>query len=338
MKLWTRLQTWINDRWPVSGVVRWILEEEIPGGSRFAYVFGSVGLVLFLLLVLTGVLELFYYVPTTDHAYDSLMYLRLQVPFGWLVHGLHYWGAQAFAVVVGLHMARVFLWGAYKSPREVTWLTGVLLVLLVAVMTFTGPLLAWDQLGFWAAEVGTSIVGTVPWIGDFLQRFVRGGETMGQETLSRFFIFHVAILPGLLLGVILLHLVAFRQAGSAGPWDPEKRRTTGRFWPDQVYKDTVVTSFMVVLLVGLSAFWRAPITGPADPFGKIDRTEARLEFPVSLSGPQAIQGPLGTGGHRGAACAVGFDPVSSAILRPHARKESSSAAGRPGGAQPLLCL
>ena len=289
--MWTRLRTWINDRWPVSAVVRWIREEEIPGGSRFAYVFGSVSLVLFLLLVITGVLEIFYYVPTVDHAYDSVMYLRLQVPFGWLVHGLHYWCAQAFAVVVGLHMARVFLWGAYKSPREVTWLTGVLLLLLVAVMTFMGPLLAWDQLGFWAAEVGTSIVGTVPWIGDFLQRFVRGGETMGQETLSRFFVLHVAILPGLLLGVILLHLVAFRQSGSVGPWDPEQRRTTGRFWPDQVYKDILVTSFVVVILVGLCAFWRAPITGPADPLGRSIEPKPVWNFLFLYQALKLFKGP-----------------------------------------------
>ena len=118
----------------------------------------------------------------------------------------------------------------------------------MAAIAFTGPLLAWDQLGYWAAEVGTSIAGTVPWIGDFLQRFTRGGETMGQQTLSRFFVFHVAILPALLFGFIVIHLAAFRQFGSAGSWDPEKRKQIGKFWPDQVYKDILVTSLVIIVL------------------------------------------------------------------------------------------
>ncbi|OHB67303.1 MAG: hypothetical protein A2Y77_11995 [Planctomycetes bacterium RBG_13_62_9] len=266
--MWAPVKTWINDRLPVSAVVRWGLEEDIPGGSSFAYVFGSVNLILFLLLAVTGVLQLFYYVPTTDHAYESVMYLRLQVPFGWLIHGLHYWCAQAFVVMVGVHMAQVFIWGAYKNPRQVTWITGVLLLLLVAAMAFAGPLLAWDQLGYWAAEVGTSIAGTVPWIGAFLQRFTRGGETMGQQTLSRFFILHVVILPALFFAFIVIHLAAFRQSGSAGPWEAEKRKQAGRFWPDQAYRDILIASLVIIILAGLCVFWRAPITGVADPLGR----------------------------------------------------------------------
>jgi quinol-cytochrome oxidoreductase complex cytochrome b subunit len=117
---------------------------------------------LFAVLVVTGVWQLLYYVPTVDHAYDSVMYLRLQVPLGWLVHGLHYWAAQAFIVVMGLHMARVFIWAAYKKPRELTWVLGVVLLLLGASFIFTGAILPWDTMGYWAGEVGTSMAGTVP--------------------------------------------------------------------------------------------------------------------------------------------------------------------------------
>ncbi|MCL5281219.1 MAG: cytochrome b N-terminal domain-containing protein [Planctomycetes bacterium] len=293
------VKTWIDDRLPLRAAVRWGLEEDIPGGASYAYVFGSANLFLFLLLAVTGVLQLFYYVPTTDHAYESVMYLRLQVPFGWLVHGLHYWCAQAFVVVVGLHAARVFLWGAYKNPRELTWLMGVLLLLLVAAMAFTGPLLAWDQLGYWAAEVGTSIAGTVPWIGDFLERFVRGGETMGQGTLSRFFIFHVAIVPAVLFAFIVLHLAAFRQFGGAGPWNPEARRHVGKFWPDQVYKDVLITSLAFIILVGFCVFWRAPITGVADPLGRSLTPKPAWNFLFLYQALKSFQGPwevLGTVG------------------------------------------
>ncbi len=297
--MWVPVKTWINERLPLGPVIRWSLEEDIPGGASYAYVFGSANVILFLLLVVTGVLQLFYYVPTTDHAYESVMYLRLEVAFGWLMHGLHYWCAQAFGVFVGLHLAQVFIWGAYKNPRQMTWLTGVILLLLVAALAFTGPLLAWDQVGYWAAEVGTSIMGTVPWIGDFLQRFTRGGETMGQETLSRFFIFHVAILPALLVVFLVLHLAAFRQFGGAGSWDAEKQRRVGKFWPDQVYKDILVAALLIILLTDLCIFWRAPITGVADPLGRSLTPKPAWNFLFLYQTLKSFRGPwevLGTVG------------------------------------------
>ncbi len=290
--MWVPVKAWIDRRLPVSPILHWGLREDIPGGASYAYVFGAVNLVLFLLLVVTGVLQLFYYVPTTDHAYESVMYLRLQVPFGWLIHGLHYWCAQAFILMVGVHAAQVFVWGAYKTPREVTWITGVLLLLLVAAIAFTGPLLAWDQLGYWAAEVGTSIAGTVPWIGDFLQRFARGGETMGQQTVSRFFIFHVAIVPAVLFGFIIIHLAAFRQFGSVGSWNPEKHeRIIGKFWPDQVYMDILVASLVIIVVAGLCVFWRAPITGVADPLGRSLTPKPAWNFLFLYQALKSFKGP-----------------------------------------------
>ena len=297
--MWVPVKTWINERLPIGPVVRWGLEEDIPGGASYAYVFGSANVILFLLLAATGVLQLFYYVPTTDHAYESVMYLRLQVAFGWLVHGLHYWCAQAFVVCVGLHLAQVFLWGAYKNPRQVTWLTGVILLLVVSALAFTGPLLAWDQLGYWAAEVGTSIMSTVPLLGDFLQRFVRGGETMGQQTLSRFFLFHVAILPTLLVGFLVLHLAAFRQFGGAGSWDAERQRRVGRFWPDQVYKDILIAVLVILALIGLCVYQRAPITGVADPLGRSLTPKPSWNFLFLYQALKSFKGPwevLGTVG------------------------------------------
>jgi ubiquinol-cytochrome c reductase cytochrome b subunit len=260
----SRFINWFTYRWPFRAVIKWSLEEEIPGGDSFWYTFGATTLFVFVIQVVTGIWQLFYYVPTVDHAYQSVSYLRYQVPFGWLIHGLHYWGSNAFIVMVFIHLLRVFIWGAYKAPRQLTWLVGVILLFLVLALSFTGALLPWDELGYWAAEVGTSIAGTFPVVGFFIKEFMRGGAAMSQMTLSRFFIGHVAILPGILAGLIVFHVVAFRQFRSVGPWDQEKRKKIGYFWPRQVFKDLIVVSILFVLMVCLSAFWPAQVSGPAD--------------------------------------------------------------------------
>lgn len=263
--MFKRLIAWIDERWPLTGLMRLGLEEEIVGGANYAYTMGSALMFIFIIQVVTGVWQLFYYVPTTAMAYNSLNYLRTEVPFGWLIHGLHYWGANAMIVLIALHMCRVFIWGAYKKPRELTWLVGVVLFLLTMGLMFTGAALPWDELGYWASQVGTSIAGTVPFIGEFTKRLMRGGNAMGQLTLSRFFIVHVAILPALLTAAIGVHLVALRKFGESGPWDERKRGHSGQLWPDQIYMDTMVSMSLFILLVALSAFFPPPFTGPADP-------------------------------------------------------------------------
>ncbi len=260
-----RIVRWLDERFPFRTILREGLEEEIPGGPSYAYALGSATLFVFLLQIVTGVWQLFYYIPSVNHAYDSLNYLRTEVPFGWMIHNLHYWGANTMIVLVGLHIARVFLFGAYKSPRELTWIAGVLLLLLTAAMVFTGAPLPWDEPGYWAAEVGTSIAGTVPVVGAVVKRLLRGGDGMGPLALSRMFVLHVAILPAMLLGFLAVHLVAFRRFGSVGPWAESKRLRTGEFWPDQAYKDAVVATGLLILLVALCAFASPPVAGPADP-------------------------------------------------------------------------
>ena len=259
------ISRWINKRWPLDALIRIGLEEEMPGGASYAYVFGSSLALIFLLQITTGICQLFYYIPSTDHAYNSLNYLRTEVPFGWLIHGFHYWGATTMILLVGIHMCRVFIWGAYKHPRELTWLIGLTLLLVTSALSFTGPTLAWNEQGYWAAEVGTSIAGTIPFVGDLAKNLLRGGAEMGQLTLSRFFILHIAILPGILLTLITIHVTAFRRFGISGPWDEEKRRANGYFWPDQIFKDTLFFSFIFLLLIGLTVYFRPPFEGPADP-------------------------------------------------------------------------
>lgn len=261
----SKFTQWFNERLSLDGAMKAAFDEKIPGGASFFYTLGSATLFVFTLQVLTGVWQLFYYVPTVDHAYDSLAWLRLNVPFGWLIQGIHYWGANIMAILVALHMIRIFIWGAYKKPRELTWIIGLFLLIITALLIFTGAALPWDERGYWAAEVGTSMAGTVPLIGKWLEYFLRGGYSMGQLTLSRFYVFHVAIIPGLAFIFIAFHLMAFRKFGSAGPWKESKRKVFGDFWPDQIAIDLIVSGFILLLIIFLSAYSPAPFTGPADP-------------------------------------------------------------------------
>ena len=263
--MFPRLLNWIDERWPLTPFVRLALDEEMAGGSSWAYVFGSSALILFFLQVVTGIWQLFYYVPTLEQGYNSLNYLRTEVPFGWLVHGLHYWGANAMVVLVMLHLSQVFIWGAYKRPHELQWVTGVFLFFLTMIMSLTGGALPWDKRSYWLVEVASSAAGTVPLVGDLVKRLMLAGGVIGQLTLSRFFILHAAIASGILLTIALIHLVALRKAGNAGPWDEMKRRIKGPFWPDQVFKDGLVVSLIILALVGLTVYLPPPYAGMADP-------------------------------------------------------------------------
>ncbi|MGE5799154.1 MAG: cytochrome b N-terminal domain-containing protein [Syntrophaceae bacterium] len=263
--MFSRLLNWIDERWPLTPLVRLALDEEMAGGSGWAYVFGSSALILFFLQAVTGIWQLFYYVPTLEQGYNSLNYLRTEVPFGWLVHGLHYWGATAMVVLVMLHLSQVFIWGAYKRPHELQWITGVFLFFLTMAMSLTGGALPWDKRSYWLVEVASSTAGTVPIVGELSKRLMLGGGVIGQLTLSRFFILHAAIASGILLTIALIHLIALRKAGNAGPWDEVKRRIKGPFWPDQVFKDGLVASLIILALVGLAACLPPPYAGMADP-------------------------------------------------------------------------
>ncbi|MDD1713385.1 MAG: cytochrome b N-terminal domain-containing protein, partial [Methanoregulaceae archaeon] len=226
---------------------------------------GSAALIVFLLQIATGIWQLFYYVPTLTQSYNSLNYMRTEIPFGWLVHGLHYWGANAMVVLVILHLSQVFIWGAYKRPHELQWVTGVFLFFLTMTMSLTGGALPWDKRSYWLVEVASSTAGTIPLVGDLAKRLMLGGGVIGQLTISRFFILHAAIFSGMLLTLGLVHLVALRKAGNAGPWDERKRERKGPFWPDQVFKDGLVATAVIISLVGLSAYVPPPFAGMADP-------------------------------------------------------------------------
>ena len=287
-----KIKNWFKERIDIGGMIGSSMDEKIPGGVSFFYTLGSATLFIFVLQFVTGFWQLFYYVPTTQEAYNSLSYFRTQVSYGWLIQGIHYWGANILSIMIALHMIRVFIWGAYKKPRELTWLFGLGLLLLTTLLIFTGALLPWDERGYWAGEVGTSIAGTLPIFGLWLEKFLRGGVSMGQLTLSRFFALHTAIIPVITLIFIALHLMAFRRFGSVGPWKESKRKKIGDFWPNQIAIDLVVSSIIFLLIVYLSAFHGASFTGPADPSDSAFIAKPEWNFLFLYQLLKLFKGPL----------------------------------------------
>lgn len=262
----SNIYRWLDRRLRLQPLTQTLLEEPIPGGASWVYVFGSATLFLFGLQALTGMFLALYYVPSPDAAYDTVQYIQHEVSFGWFVRGLHHWGASAVMVAVGLHLLQVYLYGAYKPPREPMWIVGVVLLLLMMGFGFTGYLLPWDQNAYWATQVGTNMVASVPLVGDLLVRLLRGGASLGALTLSRFFALHVLFLPALIIGGIVLHLFMLRRVGPAGPWsDAQARQRREPFYPRQVFMDAVVTFVVFLLLCVLAFTIEFPLADRADP-------------------------------------------------------------------------
>jgi menaquinol-cytochrome c reductase cytochrome b subunit len=207
---------WMENRTGVVTFMEHFLYEPVPKRGAWLYTLGSAVLTTISFQFLTGILLLFYYVPSTDHAWDSINYIMTEAYFGWLIRGIHYWSANFLLVVIGLHMAQVFFSGGYKSPRELNWVVGVILLLLVIGLAFTGYLLRWDQDGFWASVVGMKIGSYSPFIGGSTIHFLLGGDVIGPATLSRFFAIHVWLLPAVLAPLIGVHLYLLRRHGVFG--------------------------------------------------------------------------------------------------------------------------
>jgi quinol-cytochrome oxidoreductase complex cytochrome b subunit len=200
-----KIGDWLDDRVSWKSVWKVIFLRKVPK-INWLYTLGSATLFLAINQAITGILLTIYYVPSPDQAYDSVQYITTQVPAGWLIRGLHHWGASAMMLVTVLHMLRVIIHGAYKYPREVTWFSGVGLLLLVIGFGFTGYLLPWDQKAYWATAVGTRIAEVTPLVGEWILKVMRGGEELTAVTLARFFGAHVWFLPAALMLLIGIHL------------------------------------------------------------------------------------------------------------------------------------
>ncbi|MEJ2757491.1 MAG: cytochrome b N-terminal domain-containing protein [Anaerolineales bacterium] len=216
------LSNWLDERFGWRSVWETIFRRKIPKVNWW-YTLGSATLFVALNQAITGILLTLYYVPSPDHAYETVQFITYELPAGWFVRGLHHYGASAMVILAVIHMLRVIFYGAYKYPREMTWLTGVLLLLIVVGFGFTGYLLPWDQKAYWATTVGTRIAGTPPLIGDFILRVMRGGQELSEVTLARFFGVHVWVLPTLLFTLIGVHLYLIIRIGISAP--PKKGKT-----------------------------------------------------------------------------------------------------------------
>jgi quinol-cytochrome oxidoreductase complex cytochrome b subunit len=207
--LWHKTYAWLDERIGFDDFYNNLLNRPEPRGNWWNTL-GSASLFLFIMQVLTGIFLTVYYNPSPDHAYASILYIMNEVQFGWLIRGMHHWGASLMVLVVFIHMIRTFVTASYKYPRELTWLIGIGLLLLTVAMGFTGYLLPWHQMAFWATTVGTAIAGSVPFIGDFILQALRGGPELSALTLQRFYAAHIWILPlllGLLIGIHLFLII-----------------------------------------------------------------------------------------------------------------------------------
>jgi menaquinol-cytochrome c reductase cytochrome b subunit len=213
---------WLEERSGLVGGVRYFLFRKVPGDTGWWHTLGSATLTAFLVQLVTGVILAMYYKPDPNGAYESVQHITHDVTLGWLVRGMHRWGASVFIILMFFHMARVFLFGAYKYPRELNWIVGVLLLPIALLEGFSGYLLPYDQTAYWATVVGININGTAPFLGPFLAQFLRSGSEIGGDTLSRFYSLHMLLLPGAIIGLISLHLYLVVRLGvSSPPWSSE---------------------------------------------------------------------------------------------------------------------
>jgi len=215
-----KVLAWFDERLGLQTIYNVVLDRKVPKVNWW-FTLGSASAILFALQAVTGMFLSIYYVPSPESAYDSIQYIMNDVAFGWLIRGIHHWGASLMVIIVFVHMLRTFYFAAYKYPREFTWITGVVLLLTTLGMGFTGYLLPWNQRAYWATTVGTEIAGTVPFIGPFIVSVLRGGTDLSAVTLTRFFAVHIWFLPALIAGMIGVHIYMVIKLGIAGIPDKE---------------------------------------------------------------------------------------------------------------------
>jgi quinol---cytochrome c reductase cytochrome b subunit, bacillus type len=210
---------WLEERSGLVGGIKFFLFRKVPSDVNWFQTLGSATLTAFIVQAVTGVILAMYYKPDPKNAYASIQYITNDLWAGWLVRGMHRWGASAFIILMFLHMGRVFLFGAYKYPRELNWIIGVLLLTMGLAEGFTGYLLPWDQTAYWATTVGININATAPFLGPFIAQFLQGGAAINADTLSRFYAIHMLVLPGALIGLITLHMYLVVRLGvTSPPW------------------------------------------------------------------------------------------------------------------------
>ena len=265
MSLFSKIDEWLEERTGHRRLIGEITDEPIPGKARWSYVFGSALLILLGFQAFSGFLLALAYSPGSDSAHASVLYIMEQTVLGSFIRGLHHHGASFIVVLLFLHGLQVFLFGAYKRPRELNWVFGLVLAAILFAFAFTGYLLPWDQRAFWATKVGTAIMGSAPVAGPIVQTIVQGGTEVGNLTLTRFYAAHIFLLPILTLLAVAIHLALFRKHGITPPASVPPDAPSERFWPAQMYRDTVAGVVVVAALFLVAGLVPAKLGVPADP-------------------------------------------------------------------------
>jgi cytochrome b6 len=264
------LGRWLDDRIGYSAVAPVAKKKKVPVHKHtFWYYLGGMLVFLFFLQVATGVLLLFYYRADAEHAYESIQFMMAEVKFGWLVRSIHAWGANVMVFMAFVHMFSVMLLKAYRAPRELTWISGALLLMLALGLGFTGYLLPWNELAFFATRVGTEIPGVFPVVGTFVRNFLRGGEDLSGATLTRFYALHVSVLPGLTILLVAFHVLLVQKHGMSVPPGVERKGGAVRqipFFPNFLLRDVVGWLSALAILAAMAAFFPAHLGDKADAF------------------------------------------------------------------------
>ena len=276
MNVTQQLFAWLDERLDLSALRAFLAEKSVPVHRHSVwYYMGGITLFLFGVQVATGILLLLYYRPSASEAYESVQFIVSHVEFGWLIRNLHAWSANLLILMTFVHLFSTFFLRAYRKPRELTWITGVLLLFVMLGFGFSGYLLPWNELAFFATKVGTGIAGVVPFAGDFLVRFLRGGDEVTGATLSRFYGLHVAILPAITTVLLGTHLLLIQRQGMSVPPSVERRQKAGEkvpqepFFPNYVLQDVMWWYVALAVLAALALFLPWELGRKADAFAPV---------------------------------------------------------------------
>jgi len=267
-KLWISLGGWFEERLGFQAVVDFLRKKKVPQNKHTIWTYtGSAVLLFFVIQVVTGIMLAFYYKPTLEEANKSVARIMTEIPLGWVIRSIHFWSSSFMIAVVFVHLLSIWVIKSYRKPRELTWMTGVFLLILTLAFGFTGYLLPWDDLSLSATKVGTDIPRSIPIIGVWLTKFLRGGEDVTGDTLTRFFSFHVCLLPLGLLFIIGIHVYLIQKLGMSLPLgaDVEKERAKELpFWPNFVYREMIVWLIFLGILVSVAVFFPPSLGKVAD--------------------------------------------------------------------------
>jgi len=269
-----RILHWLDERFGAGAIEEFLRHKTVPIHRQTVwYYFGGMTLFLFVVQVLTGILLLLYYRPTPEDAFESVQYIVTQVRFGWLIRSVHSWSANLMVFTAFVHMFSVYFLKAYRKPRELTWISGMLLLFVVMGFGFSGYLLPWNTLAFFATKVGTEMAGAVPFVGKWFLTFLRGGEEVTGATLTRFFGFHVAVLPGLATVLLAMHLLLVQRLGMSLPPGVERAIAEGHqparsmpFFPNFLLRDIIGWYAALGVLGALAAVFPWELGTKADAF------------------------------------------------------------------------